>query len=120
MKFKTTAKQVKAQNNIIVKTGYCDLWHLLYCQDAIGYNAGVYGWNWDFYDLGDGVTVCTGYRPIGDGVEYSDIIRKYETKARKEFESDDWKTRADRIGVLVKEFKKEAKQRFTETRRATK
>lgn len=30
--------------------------------DPIGYNSGVYGWNYDVYDVGESV-ICCGYRP---------------------------------------------------------
>lgn len=56
------------------------------------YNAGVYGWNWDLYDM-DGVAVVGGYRSFPKctaRIEYRDAkkiqnhIRKLKTKRGKQ------------------------------------
>lgn len=41
--------------------GYCDLSYLLNNHSPIAYTCGVYGWNFDVYEV-YGVTICTGYR----------------------------------------------------------
>ena len=40
---------------------YCDLSYLLRNHSPIAYTCGVYGWNFDVYDI-YGLTICTGYR----------------------------------------------------------
>lgn len=82
MKFKTTAKAIRENGGKIVAIGYCAAQYLLRYEREIAYTSGVYGWNFDVYDV-DGVTVCTGYRGMpGKTVDY-DILRDYETRAEK-------------------------------------
>ena len=85
MKFKTTTKKIKENytNNYIISVSYCDLQTLLKYESPRAYTSGIYGWNYDLYDI-EGVAICTGYRgmPIGKDFDYS-IVRKYETKAQK-------------------------------------
>ena len=45
----------------IVTVGACELQDLLSGVDPIGYNAGICGWNYDVYVIGD-VCILTGYR----------------------------------------------------------
>lgn len=64
-----------------LKIGYADAQSLLRFQNAYGYNAGFYGWNFDSYYI-NGVVINTGYRgAVGKSVNY-DLLRKYELKAR--------------------------------------
>ena len=78
MKFKTTRKAIVNGSVNVKCAGYCDLQNLLRNHDPIAYTAGVYGWNFDVYDV-YGVTICTGYRNMpGSRLEY---IREYEAKA---------------------------------------
>jgi hypothetical protein len=81
MKFKTTNKQIKNNYGYIVRVGYCDLQDLLHGAEPFAYTCGIYGWNADFYNI-DGVCICTGYRSlVGDNIP-SDIIKKYQKKAK--------------------------------------
>lgn len=78
-KIKMTNAQLNYSNNYIVRVGYCRLQNLLVGLDAYAYNTGVYGWNWDAYDLGGGVSVCTGYGNLtGAIIEYKDLEEKAE------------------------------------------
>ena len=78
MKYKTTRKAIINGSVNVKRAGYCDLHHLLGNHEPIAYNVGVYGWNFDVYDV-YGVTICTGYRNMpGARLEY---IREYEEKA---------------------------------------
>ena len=47
----------------IVTVGACELQDLLSGVDPIGYNAGICGWNYDVYVIGD-VCILTGYRVL--------------------------------------------------------
>lgn len=61
MKYKTTAKAIR-EGAINPRTaGYCDLQYLLYNHQPTAYTSGVYGWNFDVYEV-YGLTICTGYR----------------------------------------------------------
>lgn len=82
MKFKTTAKAIRNEGGHIIKIGYCDAQHLLHYHDPIAYTSGVYGWNFDVYEI-MGTTICTGYRGmVGRPVNY-ERLREYEKKAQE-------------------------------------
>jgi len=97
MKYKTTAKEVKNGYYKIIRAGYCELQGLLSYENPVAYCAGVYGWNFDVYDI-DGVAIATGYRgmPSKNSKASYDLIREYEAKA-------DGKTREEKR-ALIKEF----------------
>ena len=115
MKFKTTTKRIKENysQNYILSISYCDLQTLLKYESPRAYTSGLYGWNYDLYDI-EGVAICTGYRgmPQGKNFDYS-LVKKYETKAQKianrrkkdneTWEQFDNKKRAD-INKLLKSF----------------
>ena len=61
MKYKTTTKALRAGSCNLRCAGYCDLAHLLRGHEPIAYTCGVYGWNYDVYEV-YGLTICTGYR----------------------------------------------------------
>ena len=61
MKVKTTRKAIVNGSYNVKCAGYCDLSHLLNNHSPIAYTCGVYGWNFDVYEV-YGVTICTGYR----------------------------------------------------------
>lgn len=79
MKLKTTRKQVVNSSARLVCAGYCDLQNLLRPVDPVAYTCGVYGWNFDVYDV-DGLTICTGYRNMPG--RRANNIREYEERAR--------------------------------------
>ena len=78
MKFKTTRKAIVDSAVNVKCAGYCDLQALLKNHQPIAYTAGVYGWNFDVYDV-YGVTICTGYRNM-PGARLEGIT-EYEKKA---------------------------------------
>ena len=81
MKVKTTRKQIvqSTPRNALKCAGYCDLQHLLKNHSPIAYTCGVYGWNFDVYEV-YGLTICTGYRGMpGGDLEH---VREYDEKAR--------------------------------------
>lgn len=79
MKFKITRKAIINGSYNVRSAGYCDLSHLLHYHEAIAYTAGVYGWNFDVFEV-YGLTICTGYRNMpGKRLEH---IAEYEEKAR--------------------------------------
>lgn len=86
MKYKTTAKEVRNNYNVLT-VGYCDMQSLLRNRSPESYTSGVYGWNFDVYNVSDilpNTVICTGYRgmPKSDyGLDYS-VIREAELAAR--------------------------------------
>lgn len=108
MKYKTTTKALKAGSCKIVCAGYCDLQFLLHYHSPIAYTCGVYGWNYDVYEI-DGLTICTGYRGmpgkrannIHEYEKNAEMILSYENKASYE-------EKRAQIENLLHEFVKQA------------
>lgn len=107
MKKKITRNDMKMWYNDIIKIGYCNAQHLLYCNVPQYYNYGVYGWNYDVYDFGN-TAICTGYRPIGNINAPYEIVRKYDDMARTIVEgTDSYAVKAEKVHALRDEFIKE-------------
>ena len=65
----------------VYSVGYCQAQYLLMFTRKVGYNAGVYGWNYDVYIVGDDV-IITGYRPFTTKKVNYELLKEYEDKAR--------------------------------------
>ena len=65
----------------IVVVRYCELQNLLSGVDPIGYNAGICGWNYDVYVIGD-VCILTGYREL-EKYPRAAKVEEYEREASK-------------------------------------
>lgn len=63
MKYKTTAKELKDSQYLIVGFNYCQIQNIERYISPSSYIAGVYGWCCDNYDFGT-YTLSTGYRPL--------------------------------------------------------
>ena len=61
MKYRTTGKSLREGACTLRSAGYCDLQYLLTNHSPVAYTCGVYGWNFDVYEV-YGLTICTGYR----------------------------------------------------------
>ena len=103
MKIKTTRKAIVNGSAKIVCAGYCDLWHLLSTRSPFAYTCGVYGWNFDAYDV-DGVTICTGYR--GMPGRRANNIREFEDRAREIYNDRNvnYGERREKLEKLLHEF----------------
>ena len=107
MKFKTTRKAITEGSAKIVSAGYCDLQCLLRYHEPLAYTCGVYGWNFDVYEI-DGLTICTGYRNM-PGKRANNIL-EYEKKAEKIAENWNipYEEKKEQIENLLHEFIKQA------------
>ena len=83
MKCKTTRKAVVNGSVNVRCCGYCDLYYLLRNHEPIAYTCGVYGWNFDVFEV-YGVTICTGYRGM-PGARLKGV-KVFEEKARRIWE----------------------------------
>lgn len=101
MKYKTTRKAVVAGSPRLVSVGYCDLQTLLRYRSPVAYASGVYGWNFDVYEI-HGLTICTGYR--GMPGHRANNAEKYEQAARDAVKRLDWKEAEAEIERLLSEF----------------
>lgn len=63
MKFKTTDKEMRKTN--VYSVPYCSGYNLLRYASTIAYACNKYGWKYDVYDIGHGVYITTGYKPVG-------------------------------------------------------
>ena len=85
MKYEITKKEIRNRFNKIYAVGYCAAWYLLRDLAPFAYSARAEGWACDYYYLGDGICLATGYDCDRLGAEYikSDLVREYNEKARK-------------------------------------
>ena len=103
MKYKTTRKAVVSGSNRLVSAGYCDLQTLLRNHAPVAYTCGMYGWNFDVYEV-YGLTICTGYRSMPGARAHG--IREYEGKARAIMDEPggSWEEKDSRVEELLREF----------------
>jgi hypothetical protein len=102
---KLKAKQSDFKNYNVIRFGYCQLQHLLQDSEPFAYTSGLYGWNANYYQLGDFI-VSTGYRPIGKAIQKAyTIATKYDNEARS---IDSWSNDAKaQRAKLLEAFKNE-------------
>lgn len=87
-KIKTTKKYIKANYHYIFNSSGENIDYLLTGIDPRYYNAGVYGWNWDGYELTENICIIAGYRnTLGENIS-REILANYEKQAKKIFETD--------------------------------
>ena len=111
MEFKTTAKAVREAYGKKIRAGYCSMQELLAYENRKAYTSGVYGWNFDVYEIynpinGGTYIITTGYRGmVGEPVDY-DLLRQYETEAEKIHYSReiDYEAKPEKIRALLYEF----------------
>ena len=104
MKTKTTNKEIKYNFSKIIKIGYCKAQYLLNYKNPFAYTCGIYGWNADFYEIGN-ICISTGYRPIGEKVDYN-LLNELEKQAQN-ISCDcniDNETRKNKVNELLNEL----------------
>jgi hypothetical protein len=62
-KYKTTEREQRANNNLIISFSYCSIQNIERFLKANAYTRGLYGWKADFYEF-NGFTLSTGYSPL--------------------------------------------------------
>ena len=103
MKYKTTTKALRAGSCNLRCAGYCDLSYLLRGHEPIAYTCGMYGWNYDVYEV-YGLTICTGYR--GMSGKRLEGIAEYEKKAMTAWDNynKSYEERREEVEKLLHEF----------------
>lgn len=103
MKIKTTRKAIVNSFGNVKCAGYCDLSFLLRNHQPVAYTCGVYGWNFDVYDV-YGVTICTGYRNMPG--KRAKNMAEYEAKATAVLDNykAPYEERCTAIEELLEEF----------------
>ena len=105
MKVKITRNDINTNFVKVYSVSYCGAQSLLSVLEPFGYNAGVYGWDYDAYDMGNGICITTGYRPIGEHANI-DKLRLYEQSAERILYdyNKPWTVRQDEINSLLNNF----------------
>lgn len=103
MKFRTTRRAVVEGSSRLVSAGYCSLQTLLHNHAPVAYTRGVYGWNFDVYEV-YGLTICTGYRNMPGNTAHG--VREYESAARSIMDDPNrtWEEKDARVEELLREF----------------
>ena len=107
MKRRTTVREIRQNAAKLVFAGYCGLQTLLINHSPDAYTCGMYGWNFDVYEV-YGTTICTGYR--GMPGRRANGIMEYERRAQEVINNDNLSRneRSQAIEELLKEFVKQA------------
>ena len=81
-KYRTTDKEQRENNVIVLGFGYCEIQNITRFLNPNAYTAGVFGWRADFYEM-DGYTISTGYSPLNyiSKTGFKDIDAFRTTKA---------------------------------------
>lgn len=91
-----TTKEVRRRYPHVIDGGNCR-WPTLVavCRfEKVGYNAGLYGWNYDVFEVDDGVCIVMGYRPPDGNVELDRTrMAAYEDEAGRALVAIDTATR---------------------------
>ena len=108
--FKVNRNVIKRGSDNIISLGYCELNSLLSFFNKLGYNSGVYGWNYDaysFHSYDNGrVVIVTGYRPLAGVRPSMELVKKYEEKTKK-LRCDNslsWEKKNDTAKIMVLDF----------------
>lgn len=104
MKVKTTRKAIVNGCLKVRYEGYCGLQYLLRNHEPFAYTYGVYGWNFDVYEV-YGLTICTGYRGM-PGKRLVDSSR-FEKQAEKIWQWDypaSYEQKCELTEALLKEL----------------
>lgn len=84
MKTRITSATVKASYEKIIVCGYGNLQDMLAYENPVAYNNGVYGWNYDVYEINPNCAIVTGYRCFNSKYKPGyDLQKKYNDAARK-------------------------------------
>lgn len=84
MKYKTTDREQRENNALIVSFGYCEIQNIERYLSPSAYTAGTYGWRADFYNF-PGFTISTGYAPLSYAMDKSmkDCAEKIKQEIKK-------------------------------------
>lgn len=109
MKYRTTAKAIRANYNDVVSLSYCEAQNLLNATaEPEAYTCGVYGWNADIYRATTpGKVIVTGYRPFGRQPNLGrEAVRQFdrEAEAIKRDYRRPWEERKAELEALFDAF----------------
>lgn len=67
MRQELTRQDVLRMYDNVYTCGYCGLQEIERELKCVGYNSGIYGWNWNAYEIDDNTVLVTGYRNLPSG-----------------------------------------------------
>ena len=103
MKYKTTAKAIRAGNAKVIAISYAAAQALLNYRTPEAYACGVYGWNFDVYRVGcPSVVICTGYRGMPGIPAPYELVRELELKAQNATQEEREELLAQLIAAVIK------------------
>lgn len=102
-----TRKDVNRMYTKVLRVGYGDLQYLLREFKKIGYNSGLYGWNWDAYEIDNDTCIVTGYRNLTGERLDDKIIDKFNQLSKEIYNIISWAEREEAYKKLIEEFKEE-------------
>lgn len=85
-KYKTTEKEVLANEYIIISFGYCDIQRIERYLAPVLYTSGRYGWACDGYRLKNGWLLTTGYSPIEKTTFYEETNEDFKRLNKERLE----------------------------------
>lgn len=125
MKYKTTDREQRQNNNTVIGFGYCEIQNLERYLRPNAYTCGIYGWRADFYEF-DGFTISTGYQPLTYyfaklnekrglfiKAEILKLEKKLEKRAYKFQQNGDWNKGRKEINKKIEKIYKKAVQTIT-------
>ena len=107
-KVKFTRSEVNRIYSRVYRAGYCELYSLYRESEAIGYNSGVYGWNFDIYTFSGRIAIASGYRSMV-GADLPERCKKILRNAEKYYSQrkfKDYSTLDKYINKKRREFEK--------------
>lgn len=120
MKYKTTDREQRTNNNTIISFGYCEIQNIERYLSPNAYTCGIYGWRADFYEF-DGFTISTGYQPLSYyfsklNEKRGEFIKKEILKLEKKLEarryawqkSGDWDKGRKAINKMIEKIYQKA------------
>lgn len=102
-----TRKDINKKYTKVFRVGYCDLQHLLREFKNVGYNDGIYGWNWNAYEIDNDTCIVTGYRNLTGERLDDTIIDKFNQLSKEIYNIISWAEREEAYKKLIEEFKEE-------------
>ena len=108
-KIRILDKNLRDNNDVVLKVGYCELQNFLRGLDPIYYNYNKNGWKYDVYKLDENVYICTGYAPVGNQQKSYEFYEAFDKKADSILcsYSIPYEKRQEKLKKLRNEFVKE-------------
>lgn len=83
-----TRKDVRNEYKNIIRVGYCDLYNTCNRLKKVGYNCGIYGWNFTCYEVDYDTCIVTGYRNLVGNIKWDyNTMKTLENKCEERYKA---------------------------------